>query len=660
MQNLVEHKPILYRSDIDGLRSLAVTMVILFHIWPHSLTGGFIGVDIFFVISGFLITSIINKELNAGTFTFKLFYTRRIKRILPVFYTMVFFTSLAAYFLLLPNFYLKFVETAVSASAYLSNVYFSKTSDYFALDSSAYPLLHTWSLSVEEQYYVFWPLVLVLLNKLSKRPKWINLFTIGLMFIASYLFSIYSTQYNSSTGYYSIFSRAFELMIGSILALFIAQNPNIFSDFSVRSKCVLVNLIALIGLCLIIMSSCSLNEKTAFPGYIALMPTLGAAFIIYAGALSHSSLINRFIGSKCFVAVGLISYSMYLWHWPLLAYWHYLNPEAKNVPLLTGLFIILMTLLFSSLSYFFIELPIKKKRYSFKSAFVKFQLVPLLIILSVAWCVTKGKGLPSRLNSTAQLQNMYLSKDYCHNVVHGKCIFGDVHQHPTKVILFGDSHAGSLSPFWSKVAMNQGVSIKIITSDSCYPLLDTVNALPSSEPTLFSKKICSNQIKYISEHVSDYDVFILAAEWSRYESGGKMVPSKFTFDTEFMNTLKFLVYHKKKVLIMGDVPFDSNSIIDSRIRNSILPWHQKYGDILKMNDGVVINDRIRTISESYPDVYFFDMIKLTSQIKSFPYESGILLYKDSDHLNQYGSELLARYYLVDKSMFNLGNLFESY
>lgn len=660
MQNLVEHKPILYRSDIDGLRSLAVTMVILFHIWPHSLTGGFIGVDVFFVISGFLITSIINKELNAGTFTFKLFYTRRIKRILPVFYTMVFFTSLAAYFLLLPNFYLKFVETVVSASTYLSNVYFSKTSDYFALDSSAYPLLHTWSLSVEEQYYVFWPLVLVLLNKWSKRPKWINLFTIGLMFIASYLFSIYSTQYNSSTGYYSIFSRAFELMIGSILALFLAQKPNILSDFSVRLKWILVNLIALIGLCLIIMSSYSLNEKTAFPGYIALIPTLGAAFIIYAGSLSHHSLINRFVGSKCFVAVGLLSYFMYLWHWPLLAYWHYLNPEAKSVPLLTGLLVILMTLLLSLLSYFFIELPIKKKRYSFKSALIKFQLVPLLIILSVAWCVIKGKGLPSRLSSTAQIQNMYLSKDYCHNSIHGECVFGDVKQHPTRVILFGDSHAGSLSPFWSKIASNQGMSIKIITSDSCYPLLDSVNLLPSSEPTLFSKKICSNQIKYISEHASDYDVFILAAEWSRYESGGKMVPSKFIFDTEFKNTLAFLKLHNKKVIIMGDVPFDSSNLIDSMIRNSILPWHQKENKILNLDSGAVINDRIRTIAETYSDVDFFDMTKLASQIQSFPYENGILLYKDSDHLNQYGSELLAGYYLANKNIINLSTLVSSH
>jgi hypothetical protein len=237
---------------------------------------------------------------------------------------------------------------------------------------------------------------------------------------------------------------------------------------------------------------------------------------------------------------------------------------------------------------------------------------------------------------------------------------GDVAQHPTRVILFGDSHAGSLSPFWNKIANSQGVSIKIITSDSCYPLLDTVNLLPSSEPTLFSKKICSNQIKYISEHISDYDVFILAAEWSRYESGGKMVPSKFIFDTEFRNTLAFLKLHNKKVIIMGDVPFDQNNLIDSRIRNSILPWRQKENEILNMDSGAVVNNRIRRISESYPDVYFFDMIKLISQIKSFPYENGILLYKDSDHLNQYGSETLAQYYWVNKNLFNLDALFESH
>ena len=215
----IEHKLILYRPDIDGLRTIAVGMVILFHIWPSMLTGGFVGVDIFFVISGFLITSIINKELTTGEFGFRAFYTRRIKRILPVFYAMIFVSSIAAYLILLPNDYSNYAKTTVSASVFFSNLHFLRVSNYFALGSGEIPLLHTWSLSVEEQYYLFWPLVLMCLTRQSVKRLWVRPLAISILFILSFAFSIYCIKHDVSLGYYSIFSRTFELMVGSILAL---------------------------------------------------------------------------------------------------------------------------------------------------------------------------------------------------------------------------------------------------------------------------------------------------------------------------------------------------------------------------------------------------------------------------------------------------------
>lgn len=654
----IEHKPILYRLDVDGLRSIAVLSVILFHIWPHTLTGGFVGVDIFFVISGFLITSILTKELHSGTFTFKAFYTRRIKRILPVFFIVVFCTSIAAYFLLLPNFYLKFVETAVSASVYLSNVYFSKTSDYFALDSNAYPLLHTWSLSVEEQYYLFWPLVLMFLSKYTKKNMWITVIVIILLFSLSYYFSIYSTAHNTSFGYYSIFSRAFELMVGSILALLISSPKYKLRISSKVIRLITANFISGSGFALILSSNCFLNENMPFPGYIAIVPTLGAALIIYAGTLSHHSMINRVLMGKFFVAIGLISYSLYLWHWPLLAYWHYLNPDLIIISFKDGLVIFIATFVLAIASYFLIELPIKKRRYSFKSAFIQFQLLPLIFIVAMAGLVIKNKGLPNRLSKQAQLQNIFLSGDYCHNISNGNyanCIFGNKLAKPTNIILFGDSHAGSLSPFWNKVAKQQGVSIKIITTDSCYPLLDDSRKLPSTERKLSSKS-CSNQIKYITEHINDYNTFILAASWERYESGGKMVPSTFMFDSAFESTLKILSNNKKRVIVIGDIPVDTKNIIARIVRTSMLPWAHRYRDLLKLESGTKLNQRIEKISLQYPNVYFFNTYDLTAQIKTFPYDSGFLLYKDSDHFNQHGSEILADYYLKLTSESQINNL----
>lgn len=250
-------KPILYRPYIDGLRTIAIVMVILFHIWSKSLNGGFIGVDIFFVISGFLITSIINKELQTSQFSFAHFYARRIRRILPVFFVVVYISSVAAYLMLLPEDYIKFVNSTINAALYYSNMYFLNQDNYFTLGAQEFPLLHTWSLSVEEQYYIFWPLVLFGLSKITHKSKWFAPAVITSLFIISYGFSIYCAFNNVSLGYYAIFSRAFELMVGSILALLIASdNSFIRRAFSHKLRFWLSFFSSVTGLAMVIVAAC--------------------------------------------------------------------------------------------------------------------------------------------------------------------------------------------------------------------------------------------------------------------------------------------------------------------------------------------------------------------------------------------------------------------
>ena len=425
-------------------------------------------------------------------------------------------------------------------------------------------------------------------------------------------------------------------------------------------KSILANLISIAGLILIGFSCYWLTDKELFPGYLALVPTIGAGLIIYAGHISHHSVFNRLLATKLFVGIGLISYSLYIWHWPIVAFWHYYNPGI-NISFFSGLLLLLITVLLSVTSYFIIELPIKHKRYNFKSALIKFQLIPLMFVVITSVVIVKTRGIPSRLNHDAQIQSLFLSDEYCHNEINGSCIFGDKSQLPTRVILFGDSHAGSLSPFWSKIAESYNFSLKIISTDSCYPLLNTKNNLPSSNSNLYSPVKCSNQIRYISEHVDDYSVFILASAWNSYFNSNEKI-TRFNFEQELNNTLTFLQQRGKKVIIMRDVPFVSNNgRVPMILRRDNSPWPLNAKDkLLQMDNNETMNNRLQKIVSRYPNVYYFDIVtNVTSHVKSFPYFNHLLLYIDHSHLNQYGSTVLAQEYLSSSNALHLKQLLES-
>lgn len=638
-------KGVKYRADIDGLRAVAILMVVLFHIWPNLLPGGFIGVDIFFVISGFLITSIINFEITNNIFSFKSFYLRRIKRILPLFFFILLVTSIAGYFLLLPDDYKIFSKSAISASLYVSNIYFMNSSNYFSLGAAEYPLLHTWSLSVEEQYYLIWPLTLFIVYKKFSQ-KFIHFLIIIILLILSIIFAIYCSNVNQSFGYYSIFSRAFELMLGALLSIFIASNSGIFITTMCEQRKTIGNLLTITGFIMIFYSAFYIDQKTPFPGYMALFPTVGTVLIIYAGHLSSFPFMNRLISTKLFVRVGLISYSMYLWHWPIIAFWHYFNFGIK-IPIIIGLFIIACVVLLSIFTYKYIEQPFKFTKYSSIIIFIFYQWIPICLVLIFASLVIYYDGLINRFSSKINSTNLYLSTKYCNRTINlDGCIFGDKLKTPPKVIFFGDSHSGNLTPFWDKIASSYGFSIKIINNTSCYPLLDTVNKLPSTDKKLDSPVLCANQIEYISKNFNKYDVFVMAGAFSSYIYGSAQ-PDSFKFLSEFENTLKFLSQHDKKVVIMGDIPIDRSGAIPLLIRHEIISSEsQTLRRRINMKFDNNAEGMIRSLAAKYPNVYYFDTnSNIFSNIKTLPFYNGVLIYKDSGHLNQNGSELLAKYYL---------------
>ncbi|OWQ49063.1 hypothetical protein CDL60_04125 [Roseateles noduli] len=347
-----------YRSEIDGLRALAVVPVILFHAGFKVFSGGFVGVDVFFVISGYLITTILINEMEAKKFSLLQFYERRARRILPALFLVMLACLPPAWFWLLPQDMRSFSQSLVAVSVFSSNILFWRTSGYFESATELKPLLHTWSLSVEEQYYVLFPLFLMLSWKLGKR--WV----LGMLVVAA-LMSLALAQWGAYTfpafAYYMLPTRAWELMIGAFVA-FYYSNHNIRKHGRRASE-----FGSLLGFALIGYSIFAFNDRTPFPGLYAVVPTLGAALIIIFA--TPSTLVGRLLSTKPFLWTGLISYSAYLWHQPLLAFARQRsldNPEhGWLLPLLACL-----TLPLAYLTWRFVERPFRNKhRISRKTVF---------------------------------------------------------------------------------------------------------------------------------------------------------------------------------------------------------------------------------------------------------------------------------------------------
>lgn len=409
-----------------------------------------------------------------------------------------------------------------------------------------------------------------------------------------------------------------------------------------------------------------------FPGYVAIVPTLGAALLIYSGHLYNQTAIIKILSTRLFVGIGLISYSLYLWHWPILAFWHYYNPGVV-VSVQTGLMILIMTLLLSALSYTLIELPLKKKTYKFNAAFLKWHLIPLIPIIVISIIsINLTHGLPSRMGKQLYLESKFVDKKYCHGGITGDCVAGDLDSKlPAKTFLFGDSHGGVFSPFWDEVAKSYGFKIKFYTNAGCYPLLDTVDHIPSDSTKILisdnqhNADICAKQISYVSQNYNNYDLFIIIASWDGYYIDRGL---PFNFESEFANTIKFLVSHGKRVIVMGDTPRFLNDEGISILRHDMLsqslwfkPEKKLSGNLTAIeSDNDLYNSRVVNLVNNYPQVYYFDTVGLLIKpLSNFPYVGDFLLYKDNDHLNQEGSRILAQRYLSSANSKELKKLFES-
>ncbi len=440
-----------YRPEIDGLRAIAVAAVVLYHselkIYGHDLfKGGFIGVDIFFVISGYLISSIIFKEIYlTGSFSFVYFYQRRVRRIIPVLLSVIFVSIIIGWFVLLPSELLNFSKSAISSIFFGSNFYFHYSGlQYGAVDGMYQPLLHTWSLSVEEQYYILFPIILFFGFKFIKKNFYQILF---ILFFASLIFAQFGAQNYPSSNFYFIHSRIWELLAGTLIAYFEIEK------FKKNKNEILSNLFTLIGIILIIHSIVYFEDTMLHPSIYTISPIFGTCLIIWFA--DKNQFITKILSSRPFVWTGLISYSLYLWHYPAFVFARINNIFHGEVS--TKIFLGISILAISILSYFFIEKPFRDKNINFKKIF--FILISkIIIILTILIYIFQNNGVESRLKS-------FVLNEY--DIDFSKKILNkNTNDQKIKLVFFGDSTIATLADYVDENYHNE-IDVINLTSRGC-------------------------------------------------------------------------------------------------------------------------------------------------------------------------------------------------
>ena len=432
-----------YRADIDGLRAIAVLSVLFFHANIPPFKGGFIGVYIFFVISGFLITSIIVEDIQNKKFSLLYFYERRVRRIMPALFLVMAFSTLVAWLGMMPSHFKEFSQSLFATSIFLSNVFFWRDSGYFNTASELKPLLHTWSLAIEEQYYVIFPLFMLVVWKWHQK---LGVFLLITTTVICLVLSQLALNIDKNAAFYLLPFRVWELTIGAMVALIHRKQ---FVDLNDK----ILNLLSLSGLLLIIVPVFFYTKTTPFPGLYAIPPVLGAAMLIIF--CKNNTLAFKVLSQKLFLGIGLISYSLYLWHQPLLAFRHFYAPGENGLGIALGL--LAVSFLFAFLSWRFVEQRFRDKKKVSRSR--------LLLIVLPLWTFFAVFGLwghissgfanrqpPNNMHQDAfkiiqneGISNVGINGEVCEAEYNTRCVRNQVSgpaDQNGRMLLLGDSHSG--------------------------------------------------------------------------------------------------------------------------------------------------------------------------------------------------------------------------
>ena len=653
-----------YRPEIDGLRALAVLGVALFHIGLPYFNGGYIGVDVFFVISGYLITSIIMNDISKNEFSLLNFWERRIRRILPVLLVVIIFTLLISVFFLVPNHFLDFGQSLGAQGLFLTNYMFWREAGYFDNPAQFKPLLHTWSLSVEEQFYVIIPIVFFGIKNLTRKK--INIIIVFLL-LTSFLFSVYYLEKNQNSVFYFLPFRAWELLLGSCLALNLIPVRVINKSVS---EILTIFSIGMIFLCFIFY-----DESTPFPGHLAFPVCFATTLFIWLTTLNSTKFTKIFFSNKYIVGIGKISYSFYLIHWPLLLFGSYII--LRPLKIYESFALLLLSMGLSFFSWRYIEQPVRQKKiFRNKTQIFLGAVITLVTFFIVGGIIHINKGFPNRFNYQV---NAYANGNADNNPRRMECHYKSNEEiqkgnlcetniidgsNQSSFLSWGDSHADAIMPLLEEIANDNNFGMYHASKNSCPPLLGISTTTQSDDE-------CNKFNELMFEVISKNNIqnVILSARWTVYTKGRSEIeplsekdPLMISFDEKNSNDIKtedalktFERHLLKTINEITELDVNIWFLEQPPEQKFISPPDQLAQYTIRGKDvsnlGINKSDHesrenevaeiIYKLSELNPRFKILSPDKiLCSKLKCSLDFEGISIYRDDDHLTASGSRLL--------------------
>ncbi len=640
-----------YRVDIDGLRAIAVLSVVGFHAFPGRVMGGFVGVDIFFIISGFLISSIILSSLNKDTFSFSEFYERRVRRIFPALILVLAACYVFGWFALLPDEYKQLGKHITASAGFVSNLFFWQEAGYFDNTAETKPLLHLWSLGIEEQFYIVWPLLLYL----AWKRRFNFLILAATIAVISFTVNVSFRHSDPIQAFYSPLTRFWELLMGSILAYLTLQKVSLMNkvmqllhlqNSEQNTAISLRNAQSILGALLIGLAVLLITKDMAFPGWWALLPAVGTCFIISAG--QHAWFNRVVLSRRILVWIGLISYPLYLWHWPLLSFARIMENRIPSYGI--RLVAITLALVFAWLTYRLVEHPLRFGKHG-KSKVITLTLI-MSVLASLGYATYTQDGLKQRLPEEVLVQAGLVERTVEKNwLIWSSCgVKGEPREcrilNPKKVpdiALLGDSHAMHFALALEDIYSLSGKNIIVMAKPGCFPFFEKgehgiLNTLCNG--------FMENALNSIMTSASIKTVVLGNFLTARID-GNKRHFSR--IKDAMYSTLSRLVGENKDVIFMVDVavmPFDPIECVP--VRPIYLPNHQfrKACSVQKeffYEQNKEYHQLINAARKEFPMVKFIDAYEyFCDEITCNAVVDGKLLYRDDHHLNAEGAHYLAK------------------
>jgi peptidoglycan/LPS O-acetylase OafA/YrhL len=642
-----------YRPDVDGLRAVAILAVVFYHIFPTVLTGGFVGVDVFFVISGFLISRIIFKGIKAEKFSFLQFYSNRIRRIFPALLLMLVASYICGWFILLPDDFKVIGRHTLAGLAFVQNFVLMREAGYFDTASELKPLMHLWSLAIEEQFYLIYPVLLVAMTRMKR--SWL----VGLASIAfiSFAINVYDIHTDVVRSFFSPESRFWEMSFGGMLAWFSGRGLT-YETTAVKSRLLRKSIASACGLFFILVAAVLFDHATPFPGWFALLPVSGAVLLIYAGPLS---IVNRFVlSNRVMVGIGLISYPLYLWHWPLLAYVRIFESKAPSLEV--RIVVLLLSFLFAWLTYRFLES--KLKQIANKNRVVQILVGVAVVVAAIGFMTDRQDGFEFRSVADSKrsiLQNLKWPWETSNCDVKFKispCLQSS--EHPG-ILVLGDSHSNHLYPGLSSIAPSgvfaagacapiEGVSIRVQKNQERHPCatvdtlkqgLELLEQAPSAKTVLlagFWRPALSGEILNQREREM----------WGRVHLESKYpeekdLPNETLVLNGLVRSVQKLREAHRRVVVLRDT-FDLADELPEfcRLQSRSMPNDCSISRSEVLQRRRPEDKLVAALTEKFPDLEVVDPIDLFCDAdRCFLMRGGHLYYRDQHHLSAEGSRALA-------------------